>query len=860
MKATGSVTTFLCFLVPLGASAQETPSDPVRFVRDVLPILNHSCVKCHGPEKQKGGLRLDQREAGLRGGNSGKAIVPGNSAASRLIQFLLVEDRDERMPRNDEPLTRERIEILRRWIDQGAVWPDEIPDPRAEPHWGWKRPLRAALPAVRNTAWGRTSLDAFIAAGLEKKGLPLPPPAPKHRLLRRVTLDLVGLPPTRDELRAFLADDAPDAYEKVVDRLLESPKYGERWGRHWMDVWRYSDWYGRRKEVDMWNSWSTIWRWRDWIVRSLNEDKGYDRMVVEMLAADEVAPEDDATVVATGFIVRNWFQQNYYRWKRDLVEHAGKAFLGLTFNCALCHDHKYDPISQEDYFRFTAFFEPLELRQDRLPGEPDPGPFAKQVKGGTRKPIRSGMIRVFDQTLDPETFIYVMGDDRQRADRPPVAPGVPAFLGGSKPAIEPVALPPAASYPGLKRFVREEELARHEKSLAEAATQERRAAAEAELQALRARIASDDARYGNAPEAAALAQEASRLERRVTVLLAREKLAAERRELAKAREKAESAAGDAKAKAALEQAEKACAAAEGSVQTAEGALEKTSAEYAPLGPLYPAKSTGRRSALARWITSRENPLAARVAVNHLWLRHFGHPLVESVSEFGRAGTKPTHPELLDWLAVDFMESGWKMKRLHRLVVTSSAYRADSAGGDEGARFPSRRVEAEVVRDSVLHLAGRLDLTMGGPEIEGREKADARRRAMYFSIYPEDGGTHPFLELFDPADACDCYRRSTSVVPQQALALTNSELFVELSRVVAQNLREEVGETGFVTAAFEHVLSRPPTGAEAARCREFLEQQVELYRREEPAGQDPVRRAGESLVRVLFNHHDFVTIR
>ncbi len=474
------------------------------------------------------------------------------------------------------------------------------------------------------------------------------------------------------------------------------------------------------------------------------------------------------------------------------------------------------------------------------------------------------MIRVFDQDLDAKTFVYLMGDDRQRADRSPVAPGLPAFLGAPAPAIEPVALPPAAAYPGLKRFVREEELERLEKDAAQAGAASR---AHAELEALRARIAADDARLAKSPDAAPLAARASRLKRHATLLAAREKLEAERQGLAKAREKAGSAAADAKAAAAVEQAEKACAAAEQSIQAAEVALGKESSEYSPLGPVYPDRSSGRRTALAGWITSRENPLAARVAVNHVWLRHFGRPLVETVSEFGRAGKPPTHPELLDWLAVDFMESGWAMKRLHRRIVTSRACRADSAGGGDRdpearfySRFPSRRAEAEVVRDAALHLAGRLDLSQGGPEIEGRERADARRRSLYFSSYPEDGGAHPFLELFDPPDACDCYRRASSVVPQQALALTNSAFLVEQSRAVARILREGYAAGDFVTAAFEHVLSRPPTEAEAAKSRDFLERQAALYRREEPPDPDPERRAGESLVRVLFSHNDFVTIR
>jgi hypothetical protein len=886
MRETGSSNSWGILLSALllspAPAAQEPPRGQVDFAREIRPIFEHSCAKCHGPEKQKGGFRLDLREAGLKGGNAGKAIVPGNAAGSRLVQLLLDPDPDSRMPRNDDPLPRQKIDLIRRWIDEGAAWPDDasLPDPRRARHWAWIPPVRPEPPAARDA---RTPIDAFLAAERERRGLAPRPPAPRATLLRRVTLDLTGLPPTRAELRAFLEDSSPEAYEKVVDRLLASPAYGERWGRHWMDVWRYSDWYGRRKENDVWNSWPTLWRWRDWIVRALNEDKGYDRMVLEMLAGDELAPGDDDTAVATGFIVRNWFSTNYSQWRRDLVEHTGKAFLGLTLNCALCHDHKYDPISQEDYFRFQAFFEPVELRQDRVPGEPDPGPFLRRLpKGaGVRKPVKGGLIRVFDETLDAKTRIYLGGDDRKLAEgKPPVEPGPPAFLGAGL-EIAAVEIPPAAAYPGLRPFFRQEDLAARRRALAAAKEALEKspgdslaeaglASAEAEMRSLEARIAADDVRHGGkAGDAERLAREASRAQRAAELAAANEKLLKDRRSLVQAREKAQAAQGDAKAKAegALVQAEKACAETEKSVEAAAKALEAPGGDYAPIGPVYPRKSTGRRTALARWIAGPENPLAARVAANHIWMRHFGKPLVESVFEFGRAGKEPSHPALLDWLAVELRESGWRMKAFHRTILLSGAYRMDSADGGarEAAldpdnrwlwRFPTRRLEAEAVRDSVLHVSGRLDPAMGGPELEGRELVDARRRSLYFSLYPEDGGRHPFLEVFDPPDPCDAYRRSESILPQQALAMANSRLVVEESRVAARRLREESGgsRSALVEAAFEGVLSRRPSAAEAARCEEFLGAQEKLAR------EDPALRAAESLVRVLFNHHEFVTIR
>ena len=319
------------------------------------------------------------------------------------------------------------------------------------------------MPGTGDARWVRGPIDAFLEREWTRRGVVPMGAAEPQVLLRRLYLDLVGLPPTREQLHAFLADPSEATYAQEVDRLLESPQYGERWARHWMDVWRYSDWYGRRAVPDVLNSYAQIWRWRDWIVRSLNEDKGYDQMVREMLAADELAPADDANLAATGFLVRNFYRWNYNSWMKDNVEHTGKAFLGLTFNCAHCHDHKYDPITHQDYFALRAVFEPLELRHDRVPGEPDPGPYPKYDYGKAYKPITSGMVRVFDEKLDAQTFLYTGGESRNIVPgRPPVPPGVPEFLGGRSFHVEPIELPPEVYYPGRKAFVRREELAHRE--------------------------------------------------------------------------------------------------------------------------------------------------------------------------------------------------------------------------------------------------------------------------------------------------------------------------------------------------------------------------------------------------------------
>jgi hypothetical protein len=868
-----------------------TAAAEVDYVRDIKPILRARCYPCHGALRQKSKLRLDTTAFMRQGGRRGPAVVPGKSSESVLLDAVTSHDMP-RMPPEAEgkPLTDAQIASLKQWIDQGAKAADEpVPeDPRK--HWAFQRPVRSAVPHVNNGSWVRNPIDAFITAEHGKHGVQASPPAAKETLLRRVYLDLIGLPPTRQELHAFLADGADDAFEKVVDRLLASPQYGERWARHWMDVWRYSDWYGRRGVPDVWNSAPQIWRWRDWIVTSLNSDKGYDRMIREMLAGDEISALDEDTVVATGYIVRNWYALNYNQWMRDLVEHTGKAFLGLTFNCCHCHDHKYDPLSQEDYFRFRAFFEPLELRQDRLPGEPDPGPFQKYEYSVLRKVVQSGAIRVFDEKLKAKTFMYRGGDERNRMEgKAPLSPGVPEFLGGDRLNIAPVELPAAAYYPGLQTFVQKEELARREQAIlaARKVGGVHAATAEADLAAVKARIAADNAKYGNsAGNRDDLARAASKAEHLFALCAAKETLNRAEQTLAEVRRKGASATtGKSKdqASAPIKKAEQQLATAKKSVESAEKALATPSTKYTPLSPLYPARSTGRRRALAEWIANRQNPLTARVAVNHIWMRHFGLPLVASVYDFGRNGKRPSHPELLDWLAVDFMDSGWSVKHLHRLIVTSNAYRMQSKPSTAAAtnldrdhdnrwvwHFPPRRLEAEAVRDSVLAVSGELDAHVGGQVLENTLEGKSQRRSLYFAVYPEGGGHLKMLSTFDAPDPCDCYRRSESIVPQQALLMTNSQLMLDASRLLARRLCTEiVSEEAFVVAAFEQLLARKPSTDELTACIDFLHRQRNIFSavsRPSTKGEgtiapssDATARARESLLRALFSHDEFVTL-
>jgi len=936
-----------CF--PIGSSGA---AERVDYSRQVKPLLKARCYACHGALKQKANLRLDTGPLIRRGGDGGPAIEPGLDEGSLLIERVGESDAALRMPPEGAPLTPEQVAVLRAWIKQGAPAPaDEAPEADPRQHWSFLPPIRPALPVLQHSPWVRNPVDAFLAEELERRHLTPLPPAEPHVLVRRLYLDLTGLPPTRAQLHEFLADPSETAYERLVDRLLASPQYGERWGRHWMDVWRYSDWYGRRAVPDVLNSYAQIWRWRDWIVRSLNEDKGYDQMVREMLAADEFAPTDSANVVATGFLVRNFYRWNYNTWMKDNVEHTGKAFLALTFNCAHCHDHKYDPIKHEDYFALRAVFEPLELRHDRVAGEPDPGPYPKYDYGKAYKPITSGLVRVFDEKLDAQTFLYTRGESRNIVpNRAPIPPGMPEFLGGRSFRVEPVNLPAAASNPGLSEFIRHDERVPRAAALEQATAERARslaaakvaaqalerlemrfvpgnprafadpflsvlafpepspaapeltaartaldtarlalrvaeaglASARAEREALEARIAADDAKAAKAGDRDARSRSAVLAERQATVARVALELARGERDLNAV--PGTSNAEAAKARKQQEASRKALHAAEAAL------LAPNEGKYTPLSPVYPTRSTGRRTALARWITDRGNPLTARVAVNHIWRWHFGKPLVATTSDFGRNGAQPTHPKLLDWLAVELMEPStpgtpaWSMKALHRQIVTSAAYRLGSNPAravesnqnraiDPENRWywhlPASRMEAEEVRDSLLHVAGVLAPNLGGPDIDFAQGLTSHRRSLYYTHHGE--ARMMFLELFDAPDACDAYKRTTSVVPQQALALVNNDLLLELSRTLADRLWQEAQAStnvdsaqsqAFLTSAFEQVLARPPSLREREIASTFLAKQTALLARANPSvtsAGDPQGRARRDLVHALFSHNDFVTV-
>ena len=872
-----------------------------RYLDHVKPILRARCYACHGALKQKAGLRLDTVGSMLGGGDSGPVIRPGKASESVLLARVTSEDEEERMPpaHEGERLSSDEVEQIRLWIGDGARAPaDERPELGPREHWAFRPIVRPMVPPVSTDRRARNPIDAFLMREQERKGLRPREDASRITLLRRLHLDLTGIPPTPEEITAFRNNASHEFYEQVVDRLLADPGHGERWARHWMDIWRYSEGWGlgqvRRSQKH-------IWHWRDWIIGSVIADTPYDEMLRLMLAADEIHPDDLDKLRATGFLVRNYYTFNRNKWMEETVEHVSKGFLGLTMNCAKCHDHKYDPIEQVDFYRMRAFFEPYHVRNDILPGDADLE--------------RDGIPRVFDGVLDAPTFVLVRGQENHPDKSRVIPPGVPTIFDFDGLEVSSVMLPAESWEPRRRPWVLESHrvFARRrvveaegrlaemrtsagtaqaggdanadssevdlEMSVAELALEHARAerrSVERRADAMAAKWASIRVSTSGSPAGApgsgtSMKEDAIRAEGQARVAEARHDVSVKELELLRAEPE--------KKKRATEKLEKARETLE---EVSKSSLEeiKPTDEYTPLAGArwtptrflfsgkddpevtFPRRSTGRRTALAKWITDRRNPLTARVAVNHIWARHMGKPLVSTVFDFGRNGARPSHPELLDWLAAEFIESDWSMKHLHRLIVTSTAYRMKSSRGvdtDNMARDPDNRyywrreavrLESQIVRDSILALTGTLDSTMGGASVSPSGQEASRRRSIYFKHSLTD--RNRFLTTFDEAMVAECYRRERSVRPQQALALLNSKLVLESSPKIARRLSESAPDDSvFIRKAFVSVLGCEASSPELTACAAALESWKKLSNDDEARSQ---------LVWTLLNHSDFITVR
>ncbi len=672
---------------------------------------------------------------------------------------------------------------------------DEFPDEQKN-HWAWKAPGRPAIPPVRQTAWVRNPIDAFILARLEAAGLPPAPPAPREQLLRRVTFDLIGLPPTPEEIDAFVNDRAPDAWEKVIDRLLTSPHYGERWGRHWLDLARYAESNGYEHDEVR----PDAWRYRDYVIRSFNADKPYDRFVREQLAGDELYPDDRDARIATAFNLLGPDMtdaadqaQRRLNTLNDMTDTAGLAFLGLTVACARCHDHKFEPILQADYYRMQAFFAPAAFRRDLVIAAPEQQAAYDAAMAKYQvltRPTRDAITRLEEPARKKvrDAKLSRLSDEAQKAHRTP-------------------EVERTSEQQGLVELTNRL-IGVSAKEVANAMSAEDRA----RLKELQAQLRQfDDRRPTPLPVTMGLSDAAGAPPQ--TFLL-------ERGELAHRGEE---------------------------VRAGYPVILLPRHEPAPARVEPRSASTGRRAALADWVASPENPLTARVLVNRLWQHHFGRGLVATASDFGLRGEKPTHPKLLDHLAGELVRRGWSIKQMHRQMLTSATYQQSAKASPEAltqdpdnrlfSRMNRLRLEGEVIRDSLLAVGGRLNRAMGGPGVAPPIPAEALegfkgwtvspnprdhvRRSLY--IFARRNLRFPFLEAFDLPDSnLSCPKRERSTTAPQALALLNATDITQAAEALAARLeRETRTDEEAIARAYRLALGRPPSPRELERAREFL---------------------------------------
>ena len=761
------------------------------FEQRIRPVLVEVCVECHGAKKQKGDLRLDSRAGWMKGGASGAVIVPGKPDDSLLVTAVRYWDKDLQMPPK-HALAAQAVNDIIEWVKRGA------PDPRAEApaaeavpavagidfekgrkHWAFQPVQTPPLPAVQGRAWVRNEVDLFTLDRMEQAGVKPAPDVDRHTLLRRVTYDLTGLPPTPAEVEAFLQDAEPDAYARVVDRLLASPRYGERWGRHWLDVVRYADTCGNASDYPV----PQAFKYRNYVLQAFNDDLPFDQFVREQLAGDLLAfttePERQRRIVATGYLAtaRHFAggDGEPHLTLDDAIDNLGHAFLGLSINCARCHDHKFDPISSRDYYALYGI-------------------------------------------LSSTTFPH------------------PGSEGKSRPANL-VPLVPKAEAAQLAKS-RSEQLSaiEVEKKAADAA----KAAAEKEPESPEKKALVEAA----AKVAAAVREKGKRLSETPLYPLA---YAVSERAAANARLQVR---GDPKRLGE---------------EVPRGFLQVLG------GQALPKETTGSgRLELAQWITDPANPLTARVLVNRLWQQHFGRGLVATPNDFGTRGQSPSHPELLDFLAARFVESGWSVKAMHRLLLLSHTWQLASSGAP--AQDPAnalwshaerRRLDAESIRDTMLFVSGDLDFTPGGehpfPNVntwgftqhnQFFALYDTRQRAVY--QMQQRLRKHPFLALFDGADTnFGTAIRATSTTPLQALFAMN-DLFVHerATRLAAHLARLATDEPKRIELAFLTLYSRPPQPEETAMCTGYLAQLREKK-------QMPPEQAWASLARVLLSADEFL---
>ncbi len=970
------------------STTQPTVSTPdaaakINFVKDIQPIFRASCIGCHGPGKQMARLRLDSKRLALQGGISGKAIVPGNSEDSLLMKRILGHGDEPRMPLNADPLPETQIAAIRVWIDEGAHWPDEAAGATAKlnQHWAYGKPVRRTPPKVKtakNTARVRNPIDNFVLARLEKGGLKLSPEASKATLIRRLSLDLIGLPPSVQEVDAFVADKSPDAYNKVVERLLASPHYGERWARPWLDLARYADTNGYEKDGRR-----SIHPYRDWVINAFNQDMPFDRFTVEQLAGDMLPNASLQQKVATGFHRNTMLNeeggvdQGEQRWLTivDRTNTTATVWMGSTLQCAQCHNHKYDPFTQKDYYQFLAFFDNADEPMLRVP---TPQQAAKSAE--LQKMIASLQADFQKQTpeletaqgkwereavaaapvwsvLDPVEFSSAGGATLTKLDDKSLLAGganpdqdtyvikahtalkgITAFrlealadasLGGGGPGrvghgnfvlsqfkveaatptdtktLEPIALQRAAADFSQEQYAVAGALDdkpdtgwavmpqfnKNHTALFEVATAAQPALSgdggttltftlhfkSAHPQHIIGRLRLSATTAGNALDALTLPDTL----RAILAVPADQRTAAQKTEvadyyralapelkpqrdrLAELRGQLSATEGD----STLVMQERPSQETPATDLRIRGSyLNKGERVFAAVPGVLPALPQGQpvnRLTLARWLVNKENPLTARVRVNQIWEQFFGRGLVETSEDFGLQGAPPTHPELLDWLAVEFMGRGWSTKALQRLIVTSATYRQSSRVNKTLmerdpynkllARAPRFRLEAEMLRDVVLTASGQLSRKRGGPSVfppqpegvwdspyngerwETSQGEDRYRRGIY--TFLKRTAPYPTFATFDaPSRELCTVRRARTNTPLQALNILNDPAFFDAARALARRMMAEAGPTpqARVAHGFRLCVARTPTTKESARLVALYQQELAHYRKNSDA--------------------------
>lgn len=857
-------------LVSTPIAADDAAKPPViTFEEHILPILKARCARCHAGAEPQASLRLLTRRDVLRGGKSGSAIRL-NAAESSVLWEKIASNQ---MPEGGPPLSAEEKGLIRTWINDGAKSTDGTPPEVDEDSqdlvetgsnfWSFQPPVRPPVPPPRRTDRVRNPIDTFLLSRLEADGLEFSPETSREKLLRRVTFDLIGLPPTPEELQSFLEDTDPYAYEHLVDRLLASPHYGERWGRHWMDLAGYADSAGILAED---RPLPTMFRYRDYVIRAFNQDKPYDQFLQEQIAGDELSgywtahdtlerlPDDVIeAVTATGYLrcaadssrpdfstIKNADALYYYPTLQDTLQIVASSTMGLTLQCARCHSHKYDPIPQSEYYQLQAIFmgafRPHEwipqmdrkiaiatASQKKVAAEHNGKIDAEIARLKTElESLRSDFKqKLFEQRLatlpesireDTQRAIDKSADQRSNVDNYLVEKFL-TFLRPDDATLNKV-LP--ETFPEYKTSV--------DKSNSQIAEQERRRMVFDELRAT----------Y-DLPGTV------------TTPLLLR---------------------GDALTPGPT-------------VEPGVLSALQSPQQFTWTPPDSEAKTSGRRLAFAQWLTQSAHPLTARVMVNRVWRQHFGEGIVSTPEEFGNLGSSPSHPELLDWLACEFVHQGWSLKRLHRLIVTSSAYRQQSAI-DKAAhqkalsldpnnrllwRQRLRRLEAEPIRDALLNVSGMMSDQMYGPATPAGRQPDGsvialgagdRKRSIYLQILrlnPLDS-----LQAFDqPIMEINCTQRRSSTVSTQALLLLNSDMAGTAAAAFADRLLSETSEDDAVTRAVTLSLSRHPSVDELFILKEFLTSQQERYT---TAGQDLATARRSSLIdlcQMLLAANEFVYV-